>query len=265
MRKGKEPVHFRTTGINPYLQSEEDIHNLLTTEMDRDSAQYAPDHISFYGAGTGSEHTQQQIGNILRGFFRTDSVEVQSDIMAAARSLCGIQEGVVCILGTGSNSCYYNGVTINRQLASLGYIAGDEGSGNHMGKRILQYYAYQTFDEDLRMAFEQIAGDTLPHILHKLYKEPFPNRYLAGFVPLLIQNRGHYMVENIIEDCLNDFFMHHILKYRESWKHPVYFTGSVSWEFRDVIAGLCCQYELEAGGFSKSPLEGLIRYHMQLL
>ncbi len=265
IRKGKEPVHFRTTGINPYLQSEEIIYNLLAAELDWDFTEYLPDYINFYGAGAGNEDTQQQIGNILRQFFKTENVEVQSDMMAAARSLCGMQAGIVCILGTGSNSCYYNGITISRQLASLGYIAGDEGSGNHMGKRILQYYAYQTFDEDLRASFEQIITDTLPQILHKLYKEPFPNRYLAGFVPLLAQNRGHYMVENIIEDCLNDFFMQHILKYRESWKYPVHFTGSISWEFRDVIAQLCCQYELEAGDISKTPLERLIAYHSRLL
>ena len=175
------------------------------------------------------------------------------------------EKGIVSILGTGSNSCYYNGKKIAEQQCSLGFIAGDEGSGNYMGKRILQYYAYNTFDEELKMAFEQRFGNDLVGIIKRLYKEPFPNRYLATFVQLLKENRGHYMVQNIIEDCLNDFFHFHILKYRQSWKLPLYFTGSISHEFRDVIENLCGQYELELGQIEKSPIEALIKFHRKSL
>ena len=171
----------------------------------------------------------------------------------------------MCILGTGSSSCYYDGKKIKEQQPSLGYLAGDEGSGNHMGKRILQYYAYGTFDAELKTGFEMRFGNDLTAIIKKLYSEPYPNRYLAAFTPMLKDLRGHYMVENIVEDCINDFFHKSILKYRQAWKQPLHFTGSVAYMFRDVVENLCDQYELELGKIEKSPMDGLVQYYKRLL
>lgn len=261
----QEPLHFKTSGINPYLQTREEINHVLSEQLKWDHEKYKADAIYFYGAGAGSAEKQKEVSEILCAFFQVDKAEVQGDMMAAARAMCGSESGIVSILGTGSNSCYYNGKTIKEQQASLGFIAGDEGSGNHLGKKVLQYYAYKTFDEELRHAFERLYGNDLQAILNKLYKEPFPNRYLATFVRLLVENRGHYMAENIIEDCLGEFFNSHILKYRQSWKLPLYFTGSVAYEFRDVIEGLCYQYELDLGRIDKEPIKGLLAYHKALL
>jgi N-acetylglucosamine kinase-like BadF-type ATPase len=261
IRETGRPVHFKTSGINPYLQTPEMITSLLQDEMGWKTNRHTADAISFYGAGAGSEANQKIIKEVLCRFFSMRKVEVQGDLLAAARASCGDEKGIVCILGTGSNSGYYDGRRIKEQKASLGYIAGDEGSGNHLGKRVLQYYAYNTFDTELRMAFELMFGNDLPAIMHALYREPFPNRTLARMAELLAANRGHFMVENVIEDCLNDFFHHHILKYRQSWKQPLYFTGSVAYFFKDVISDLCSQYELELGGVAQSPLAGLIKYH----
>ena len=122
-------------------------------------------------------------------------------------------------------------------------------------------FYYGTFDDQLRMDFEMRFGTDISQIINKLYYEPYPNRYLATFVMLLRENRGHYMVENIIEDCLNDFFQRSVLKYRNAWKNPLYFMGSVAYEFRDVIDNLCVQFELERGKIEKSPMDGLIKYH----
>src|SRR5690606_1404161 len=129
----------------------------------------------------------------------------------------------------------YDGSKITLQQRSLGYIAGDEGSGNYMGKKILQYYAYHTFDEALKSSFETLFGNRFDDIIKELYGATFPNRYLANLVLLLRKNRGHFMVENIIEDALNDFFHTQILKYRQSWSHPIYFVGSIANEFAAVI------------------------------
>jgi len=265
LQKGKKTVHFKTSGINPNLQRPADIELLLANELQWNSKKHHADAIAYYGAGTGSDAKKKELQGILRKFFGIKQVDVQCDMTAAARALCGDKKGVVSILGTGSNSCYYNGKKIAEKLPSLGYIAGDEGSGNYIGKRVLQYYAYNTFDAELKMAFEQLYGNDLPAIIHKLYHEPFPNRYLATFVALLVQNRGHFMVENIIEDSLNEFFRHHILKYRQSWKLPLYFTGSVAYEFEDVLSQLCHQYELELGKIEKSPIDSLVKYHKNLL
>ena len=265
LKKGEQPRFFKTSGINPYLQTRETIAHLIREELPPAATDIAPKEIHFYGAGAGNKKKQAEVTEALGDVFGARKIRVQGDMMAAARALCGEERGVVSILGTGSNSCYYDGEKIKEQHASLGYIAGDEGSGNHMGKRVLQHYAYHTFDAELMADFEQHWGDDVAAITHRLYREAFPNRQLAEFVSLLARNRGHFMVENIIEDCLSDFFGMHIMKYRQSWKHPLYFAGSVAWEFRDVIESLCAQSELELGGIVKSPMEGLMKWHKKAM
>ena len=181
--------------------------------------------------------------------------------MGAARALCGHQKGVACILGTGSNSCYFDGKKITKNSPGLGYVLGDEGSGAYLGKKVLQYYLYNTFDEELRYRFDAKYTTNQVEILDNLYKKPLPNRYLASFTIFLAENRGHYMIENILEDGFNDFFFNHLCKYRESWNYPIHFVGSVAFGFRDVIKELISSYEFEAGKILKKPMDGLIEYH----
>lgn len=265
LKKGSKPTLFKTQGINPYLQSQKDIEAMLADELPSGTIQKIPDVIEYYGAGAATADKQRLLAKALKNHFNSPFIQVNSDLLAAARGLCGSNPGLVCILGTGSSTCYYDGSKIKIQHPSLGYLAGDEGSGNYIGKRVLQYYAYGTFDTELKTGFEMRYGKDLKAILSKLYSEPFPNRYLATFANMLIDMRGHYMAENIIEDCLTDFFRTAILKYRQSWVTPLYFTGSVAAGFKDVLENLCAQYELEIGAIEKSPLEGLIKYHKKEL
>ena len=234
---------------------------MLKKELPWDNKEYKADKLHYFGAGAANIEKQAFLEEILKKHFRIKTVEVQGDMVAAARSLCGDKKGVVCILGTGSASCYYDGKKIKEQRPSLGYIAGDEGGGNYMGKRILQYYAYGTFDAELKMSFEMLFGNDIREIINTLYHQPSPNRYLASFVTLLKENRGHYMVENIIEDCLNDFFSTSILKHRKTWNLPLNFSGSVAFEFRDILESICDQCELDLGKIEKSPMPGLIKYY----
>jgi len=263
IKKGKKPEYFYTSGINPYLESKKSILRMLGNQLEWDNDQHKAKQIYYFGAGASMKEKQEMLASVLSEHFCVKKVEVRGDLLAAAIGLCGSHKGMVCILGTGSSSCYYNGKSVKEQQPSLGYIAGDEGSGNYMGKRVLQYYTYGTFDTELRMDFEMRFGSDIRQIVNKLYHEPYPNRYLASFVSLLSENRGHYMVENIIEDCLNDFFQHNILKYRQSWTMPLYFTGSVAFGFKDVIENLCSQYELELGNVVQSPMDGLIQYYKE--
>jgi hypothetical protein len=181
--------------------------------------------------------------------------------MAAARALCGTEKGIACILGTGSNSCYYDGKKIVKNSPGLGYVLGDEGSGAYLGKKVIQYYLYGTFDDELRGRFDLTYTTTAPEILENVYRKPLPNRYLAGFARFLADNRGHYMIENIIEDGLNDFFFIHLCKYKEIWNYPVNFAGSIAFGFKDVLQQLCNSYEFEFGKVMQHPMEGLIAYH----
>ncbi|MBD0332631.1 MAG: N-acetylglucosamine kinase, partial [Chitinophagaceae bacterium] len=194
--------------------------------------------------------------------FPDAQVTVNHDLIAAARAVCGHEKGIVCILGTGSNSAYYNGKKIVKNSPGLGYVLGDEGSGAYLGKKVLQYYLYNTFDEDLRARFDAKFITTPVEILDNVYKKPMPNRYLATFTMFLAGNRGHYMIENIIEDGLNDFFFNHLRKYGEARRAPVNFVGSVAYGFKDVLQELCNVYQFKMGKVLKNPMEGLIEFHI---
>lgn len=261
MDKGSVICTSKTMGMNPFLCSHEDYHKIINDDLKLDVEKNEIKQIAFYGAGVKDSSKAQYLGKSLKKYFTQAKVSVNSDMLGAAISVCGTQKGVCCILGTGSNSAYYNGEKISKQLPSLGYILGDEGSGSHLGKKVLQYYFYKTFDEQLSEAFHNKYGDNLTEILDHIYKCPFPNRYLASYALFLSEHRGHYMVENIIEDSLIEFHQKHVLKYRESWKHPIHFIGSIADAFKDVILSLHTSYGLETGIIAKSPLDGLIAYY----
>jgi glucosamine kinase len=150
---------------------------------------------------------------------------------------------------------------IVKNRPGLGYVLGDEGSGAYLGKKVIQYYLYNTFDEELKLKFDQKYNTSGVEMLENVYKKPLPNRYLAGFSLFLAENRGHYMIENILEDGLNDFFFYHLRKYKEAWTLPISFVGGIAYGFKDVLQELCKSYEFELGKVLKNPMEGLIEYH----
>lgn len=250
-----------TQGISPYFLNREQIRELLLKELKPKMKNVRVDEVFFYGTGCANPDNAKLVKNALKDVFPESKVDVNHDLLAAARALCGHSRGIACILGTGSNSCYYNGKKIVQNSPGLGYVLGDEGSGAYMGKRVLQYYLYNTFDDELKGRFDLKYLTNSSEILENVYKNPLPNRYLAGFVMFLAENRGHYMIENIIEDCLNDFFFTHLCRYKESKALPVNFVGSVAYGFRDVLQELCNSYEFKLGKVLKKPMSGLIEYH----
>ena len=220
-----------------------------------------PDEVFFYGTGCSNVANVRFVKKAVQRIFTYSKVYVDHDLMGAARALCGHSKGVACILGTGSNSCYYNGKKIVKNSPGLGYILGDEGSGAYLGKKVIQYFLYNTFDPDLMDRFRATFHTNGDEILTEVYMKPLPNRYLASFAIFLSENRGHYMIENIIEDGFNDFFFNHVYKYRESWTLPIHFTGSIAFGFRDVLKEMCASYELQLGKVIRKPMDGLIHFH----
>ncbi len=260
IRNGKKKTFF-TQGISPYFLNTDEIASLVQQELAPQLKKETIETIHYYGTGCANPQNAKNVKKALLRVFPGSKVNVQTDLMAAARSVCNHEKGIACILGTGSNSCYYNGKNIVRNSPGLGYVLGDEGSGAYLGKKVIQYYLYNTFDEDLRSRFDARFVTNTVEILDHVYKQPFPNRYLAGFAMFLAENRGHYMIENIIEDGLNDFFFQHLYKYAEVWKYPVSFVGGVAFGFRDVVEELCRSYEFDLGKIYKNPMEGLVAYH----
>ncbi len=250
-----------TPAISPYFVTPAETTAILTNNLLKKLGTAKIDAVYFYGTGLRDPENAKSMKGVLKKLFPKTIIEIQHDLMGAARALCGDTKGIACILGTGSNSCYFNGKKIEKNSPGLGYVLGDEGSGAYLGKKVIQYYLYKTFDEDLNARFEKRFNETHENILYNVYKMPLPNRYLASFAIFLAENRGHFMVENILEDGLNDFFFTHLYKYKESWTLPIHFIGSIAFGFRDVLKELCSGYELELGKVLKTPMQGLIEYH----
>jgi len=250
-----------TQGISPYFLNAEQIAELLKKELLPKLGNASVSAVHYYGTGCANPANARLVQKAIRKVLPGAKIAVTHDLLAAARALCGHDKGVACILGTGSNSCYYNGNRIMKNSPGLGYVLGDEGSGAYLGKKVLQYYLYGTFDDELRGRFDLTYMTNGPEILENVYKKPLPNRYLAGYARFLAENRGHYMIENIIEDGLNDFFFNHLCKYSEIWRLPVHFAGSVAFGFKDVLQQLCNGYEFQLGKVLKKPMSGLIDYH----
>jgi len=260
LNNGKKTTVF-TPGLSPYFLTSDAIADIVQQQLVPKLKNVPLDAIFFYGTGCANAENAKSVKKALSKVFPGVKASVDTDLMAAAKAVCGREKGIACILGTGSNSCYFNGKTIVKNSPGIGYVLGDEGSGAYLGKKVIQYYMYNTFDEDLRALFDAKYVTTPAEILDNVYKKPLPNRYLAGFTMFLAENRGHYMIENIIEDGLNDFFFQHLNKYNEVWKYPVNFVGSVADGFKDVIQTLCASYEFELGVILKNPMQGLAEYH----
>ena len=261
LRQQKRSKTIFTQGLSPYFLSGPQMEAIVRSELLSSLPEGPLDAVYFYGTGNANPANARMIKGVLRKLFPGSAVEVRHDLMGAARALCGHGQGIACILGTGSNSGYYNGRAIVRNSPGLGYVLGDEGSGAYLGKRVLQYYLYDTLDEELRAKFQSQYTSSAPAILDAVYKQPLPNRYLASFAHFLSENRGHYMVENIIEDGINDFFFQHLCKYRESWSKPIHFIGGVAYAFKDVVRELGRSYEFEIGQIHEAPMDGLVAYH----
>jgi N-acetylglucosamine kinase-like BadF-type ATPase len=259
--EGGKKKKIITTGISPYFLDAAQIEQLLIKSLVPKLKDVVIDELFFYGTGLSNQNNVQILKTVLKKVFKKAKIAVETDLTAAARALCGRTKGIACILGTGSNSCFYDGKKIAKNSPGIGYILGDEGSGAYLGKKVIQYYLYQTFDEELMVSFEKRFLTSPMDILENVYKKPLANRYLASFAIFLAENRGHYMIENIIEDGLNDFFFTHIYKYKESWTHPINFIGSIAYGFKDVLQDLCNTYELELGKVLKAPMKGLTEYH----
>ncbi|MEY4629287.1 MAG: hypothetical protein RLZZ595_1613 [Bacteroidota bacterium] len=252
---------FFTSGISPYYMTQLEIEQLLQKEFPKSIFKQKIDQVYYYGTGCKTKTKAKVVQKALASIFPKSKIEVTHDLMGATIALCGKQPGIACILGTGSNSCSYNGKRIVFNSPGLGYVLGDEGSGAYLGKKVVQYFLYGTFDKLLHASFLNEYKTDKEEILHKVYKESFPNRYLASFAKFLSLHRGHYMVENIIEDGLRDFFDNHLQGYPQRKKYPIHFVGGIAFHFRDKIAELCSDYGFTLGKVLKQPMTGMVNYH----
>ena len=252
---------IQTQGINPFHQSAEHIYKVLTEELlPQLGEENHITHIHFYGAGCTPEKSVI-VKEQLQALFPDADIDVQSDLLGAARSLCGKEQGIACILGTGSNSCLYDGEKIIANVSPLGYILGDEGSGAVLGKRLVGDCLKHQLPEHICQAFLNETGLTPADIINKVYRQPQANRFLASLTPFLSAHREEPEIQDLLIDCFTEFFKRNVMQYAYEGTE-VHFTGSIAWYFQEEVKEAAESLGIRTGKFIKSPIHGLINYHL---
>jgi N-acetylglucosamine kinase-like BadF-type ATPase len=260
--RGEQVVHqLQTQGISPYFLSDEGIIDVL-----REVRRSIPDPISevhFYSTGCKAEDQRRRMNQLLRLMFQeATQVQVETDLLAAARSMSQRQPGIVCILGTGSNACRYDGQQIVETAGGLGFILGDEGSGAAIGKELIRFFLNREMPEELRESLNKQYHLTRDNILQSVYQLPYPNRFLATFAPFAHEHRQEPSIRALLDRQFSLFFRRNVLLLEGSQQGlPIHFVGSVAQHFQEEIIRNAADFQLKLADFQQDPMPGLIRYH----
>ena len=250
----------KTDGINPFFLTKEEIAN----EIEANLLQHLPASefkgIYFYGAGCTLEKAPIVKEAILK-HLQSDDVQVNSDMLAAAHALCAKKPGIVCIMGTGSNSCAYDGEKITENVSPLGFILGDEGSGAVLGKLFVGSLLKNQLKDGLKEEFLKEYNLTVAEIVDKVYRKPFPNRFLASLSPFIKKHIKESSVHKLVLDNFKAFFKRNVMQYQYE-NQTVNFIGSIAYYYQDIIDEAANQMGIKIGLTMKSPIEGLIKYHL---
>ncbi len=258
-RNGEIIQRFSSKGISPVFQTQEEIAEEIKLHVYPVFKKSNIAAVYFYGTGCIPEKIQS-VKNAISQSFPVETIEVYSDLIAAAHSLCGHSSGIACILGTGSNSCEWSGKEIVKQVSPLGFILGDEGSGASLGKQLVSDALKNQLSEELKEEFLAEYNLTQATIIDKVYKQPFPSRFLATLAPFLLKHIEDKAVRRIVERSFSDFFERNVMQYNYR-KNKVNFVGSVAWYFADILREVAQQKEIEIGKIEQSPMPGLVDYY----
>lgn len=251
---------FKTNGINPYYQSAEDIKGEMIFSVKPLLDNYSIQKVFYYGAGCNTDQNKKMISDALIEIAPDAEIEVYTDLMAAARALFLDQPGIACILGTGSNSCFYDGIEIRENVSPLGFILGDEGSGAVLGRLLVGDCLKNQLPEWLRDKFFDEYELTATQIMENVYRKPFPNRFLARFAPFMAEHLDEPVIFNQVYDSFDAFISRNVLQY-ELEDLLVGFSGSVALYFKDVLEIVAAERNINLGPVFSDPMPGLIEYH----
>ena len=255
-----EIIHrFNTKGISPIFQSQDEIAEEIKEHVYSQLKERMPEAIFFYGTGCIPEKIDN-VKKAIQSSFPIEKVEVYSDLVAAAHALCGNEPGIACILGTGSNSCEWNGEEITNQVSPLGFILGDEGSGGSMGKLLVGDVLKNQLSAELKEKFLKQYDLTPAIIIENVYRKPFPSRFLASITPFLLQNIEHGDVKKIVEKSFTDFFQRNVMQY-EYKTNKVNFVGSIAHYYAATLKEVAQKNGITIGNIAQSPMNGLVEYY----
>jgi glucosamine kinase len=259
----QEIFYFDTEGYNPYFVNTDYIIQSLTTNLPENINRATISNVFFYGAGCFDDKLDI-VKNALRQLFSDAEIFVGLDLLGSARSVLGNKPGFVGILGTGTNSCLYNGNKIIANIDSLGYLIGDEGSGYYIGKKILGDYIREYMPVSVREEFFKIYKLTREEIMEKLYSEKLPNRFCAGFTKFIsgsISDTSY--TRNLVKQAFIDFFESLVTRYENYQEYTFNCTGSIGLFFKEILSETATSYNMKIGVILKTPIEGLAQYHLQ--
>lgn len=258
--KNKELITYKTQGYNPYYCTTEEVRKSLNSELLIHLEANKIDELYFYGSGCSNALTQKIILEALASSFSGATINLGDDLLAAARATAGHDAGICCILGTGSNSCCYNGITIVDKIPSLGYILGDEGSGTYIGRYLIKAYFYREMPVYLAQKIEENYNMDKHLIISSLLGKKNPNRILASFALFCSEYVEEPFIQELLKKCFADFLQCHVLKYTNAKLLPVHFVGSIAFGFKEVLVQVLEEHQLTAGNIYKSPFPTLLSY-----
>lgn len=258
----KEEFRVRTLGLNPAVVSEEELRNRIINMFQLINVKDDVIEIHFYGAGCGTPKPAKILEDILKSIFINAIVNVAEDMLAAVYAATGQDPALVCILGTGSNSCYFDGTTLKMKTASLGYVLMDEASGNYFGKVLLREYYYDKMPKAIAAKFNEEFNLDADYIKKNLYRMPNPNMYLASFAKFMFEFKEEKYIKRIIRRGFKEFFEYRILPYEKDFNTPLYFIGSIAFYFRDILEKVAEKYNLKVTDVIQRPIDNLLEYHI---
>lgn len=259
VENGESILRFKTQGTNPFFQTEEEIRQEIEVGLLPELKGLKPSAIYFYGAGCAFPEKNEMIRRAIARHLPIP-VEVGSDLLAAARALCGNQPGIPCILGTGSNSCQYDGKDIVKNVSPLGFILGDEGSGAVLGKLLIGDVLKDQLPPALKEQFFSRYELTPALIMDRVYRQPFPNRFLAGFSPFIREHLDEPAIWELVTRSFLAFFTRNVKQY-DCFDLPVHLIGSVAWHYQSVLKEIAFDLGIRLATIAQSPMQGLITYH----
>ncbi len=260
---GKELLEFHTMGFNPYFHTADKVEEVMTAHADVQAIGAEITHVYFYGAGSSSAPLCAIIEEGLQRVFGSAQVHVGHDLTGAAYSTYDGRPGVTCIIGTGSNSCHFDGQTVSEEVPALAYILGDEASGSWHGKKLLAAKLYHRLPEAVDRDFDATYGLSKDDIIDRVYREEDPNVFLASFMTFIGKHRAEPMFKAWLIEGFRAFLDVHV-KCFEGWKEqPVHFIGSVAYHFQEELRAACAEDGMEVGSIIKKPIDGLASYHLQ--
>lgn len=261
---GESENSYYTEGLNPYYHTTESMTNVIHTNLIPKIDGQHIDEIHFYGAGCDTPQQREKIEKILQPAFRDADVRVEHDLLGSAIACFFDQPGIACILGTGSNSCLYDGQNVVEHVPSLSFILGDEGSAGYFGKQLLNCYFRNQLPDELKESLEQEHNMDLDYIISNVYDGTQISRFVASYATFLGGHCEHPFVRNVLREGFEDFITRVLTNYTDFESYKVSFVGSVAYAYQDLIKEILKTEGFTPGSFYRNPLDRLIEYHTRV-